>query len=64
MQYLLLHFKESFYDKESNRDQFLFFLKAHAFFSKIFWICGFFELIWFIAFDTESESGKNNICFY
>ena len=27
-----------------------------TFFSKSFWICGFFELVWFIALNTESES--------
>ena len=30
--------------------------KSSWHFSKSFWICRFFELVWFIAFNTESES--------
>ena len=32
------------------------FAKSSWYFSKSFWICGLFELVWFIAFNTERES--------
>ena len=67
---LLLYFKGCLYDWESKRKKSLFpnnNIKACDISLKKFWICGFFEVVWFMAFNTESESEKNKItvfCFF